>query len=245
MNILPIGLQHRLSVWLASRTVHLNTGSSYFPEQFLLGATFASRRALNVLSQHLSHPDDSTKDELENMMSIDLLDRYTRAAKECLTGDEEISINLPQIYDANLGDVWVTLGNSTAFTHPRQYEVLEWMTLKLCLKNSGVDAEEESFKDYRARIARGLMEGVHIKVDVEVDADVVYKITRGDETLLYDEGRRTLLVQFETPYFEPAHKMVSGRDPENGEPINDWSWRISDFDQLITKEKLDNEEMIS
>ncbi|KAI9266509.1 hypothetical protein BDA99DRAFT_505890 [Phascolomyces articulosus] len=244
MNILPASIQHRLSVWLASRTVHLNTGASYFPEQFLLGATFASRRALNVLSQHLNNPDDNTRNELEGMMSIELLDRFTKAGKECLTGDEEISINLPQIYDANLGDVWVTLGSSIAFTHTRQYEVLEWMTLKLCLKTSGVDVDEESFRDYRARVARGLMEGVHIRVDVEVDADVVYKISRGDDVLLYDEGRRTLLVQFETPYFEPAHTMISGRDPENGEPINDWSWVISDIDQLITKEKLDNDEIM-
>ncbi|KAI8146267.1 hypothetical protein BJV82DRAFT_601129 [Fennellomyces sp. T-0311] len=244
MKILPASLQHRLSVWLASRTVHLNTGSSYFPEQFLLGATFASRRALNVLSQHLSHPDDTTEKELEGMLSHDLLERYARAAKECLTGDEEISINLPQIYDANLGDVWVTLGSSVAFTHHRSYEIMEWMTLKLCLKQPGVEIEEESFRDYRGRVAKGLMEGVHIRVDVEVDADVTYKISRGDEVLLYDEGRRTLLVQFETPYFEPAHTMVSGRDPDNGEPINDWSWRIADFDQLLTKEKLDNNELI-
>ncbi|KAI7856801.1 hypothetical protein BDC45DRAFT_479219 [Circinella umbellata] len=244
MNILPASLQHRLSVWLATRTVHLNTGSSYFPEQFLLGATFASRRALNVLSQYLNNPDENMKKELEGMINIDLLERYTKAGKECLTGDEKISINLPQIYDANLGDVWVTLGSSIAFTHTRQYEILEWMTLKLCLKAANVDVEEESFRDYRARVAKGLMEGVHIRVDVEVDADVVYKISRGDEILLYDEGRRTLLVQFETPYFEPAHEMVSGRDPENGEPINDWSWVISDIDHLITKEKLDNDELM-
>ena len=178
------------------------------------------------------------------MLNLDLLERFTRAGEECLTGDEEISIQVPQIYDANLGDVWVTLGSSLAFTHQQSYEILEWMTLKLCMKQPGMEIDDESFKDFRGRVAKGLMEGVHVRVDVEVDADVTYKISRGDEVLLYNEGRRTLLVQFETPYFEPAHRMVSGRDPENGEPINDWSWRISDFDQLLTKEKLDNDEPI-
>ncbi|KAI7876461.1 hypothetical protein K492DRAFT_239749 [Lichtheimia hyalospora FSU 10163] len=238
LNILPTFIQHASSVRLASRTLYLNTGFSYFPEQFLLGATMATRRALEVLSQHLTDPSNETRrDELEQMMNPMLLARLEQGAKKALGLHDEILLSVPQIYDANLGDVWLTLGNSRAFVTPREYDIFEWMTIQVGMKKVN-DSDEESFGDARMRVARGLLEGAHVRVDVKVDADVVYKVNRGDDILMYDEGRRTLLVQFETPYFEPADKMVSSRD-ENGEPINDWSWRISDIDQLLTKEKLD------
>ncbi|KAI9320446.1 hypothetical protein BX666DRAFT_1829623, partial [Dichotomocladium elegans] len=244
LNILPTFLQHASSVRLASRTLYLNTGYSYFPEQFLLGATLATRRALEALSEHLSKPTAETREGLENMLTPSLIDRFELGKMQSLLPEDVVSITVPQIYDANLGDVWLTLGNRRALTAPREYDVIEWMTIKVAIKKGasmggGGDHNEESFGDSRSRVARGLMEGAQCTVDVKVDADVVYKITNGDEILMYDEGRRTLQVQFETPYFEPADKMVSSRD-ENGEPVNDWSWRISDMDQLLLKERLED-----
>ncbi|KAL0077174.1 hypothetical protein J3Q64DRAFT_1835634 [Phycomyces blakesleeanus] len=240
LNILPRGIQHSMSQFLCNRMLELNTGSSYFPEQFLVGASMASRRALDVLSNHLSHPNDPVPAELQSMLSPELLYRLTEAAKETLQEGDVVSLSVPQVYDVNVGDIWVTLGNSNATTNPRKYELIEWMTLQLGLKRSVVDDVDENFKDYRARVSKGLMEGAHVAVDVLIDADVEFSITRGEKVLVKDQGRRELIMRFETPYFEPAHDMVSGRD-EMGEPINEWRWRIADVDHWLEKEKLDRE----
>jgi hypothetical protein len=37
LNLLPVGLQHVLTQWLGNRILQLNTGSEYFPDQFLVG----------------------------------------------------------------------------------------------------------------------------------------------------------------------------------------------------------------
>ncbi|KAI9007577.1 hypothetical protein CLU79DRAFT_538536 [Phycomyces nitens] len=241
LNILPRGIQHSMSQFLCNRMLELNTGSTYFPEQFLVGASMASRRALEVLSKHLSNPNEPVPAELQAMLSPALLYRLTEAAKQTLKEGDVVSMSIPQVYDVNVGDIWVTLGNSNAITNPRQYELIEWMTLQLALKRSLIDEADEPFKDYRARVSKGLMEGAHVSVDVLVDADVEFSIRRGEDVLVKDQGRRELIMRFETPYFEPAHDMVSGRD-EMGEPINEWSWRIADVDHWLEKEKLDREE---
>ncbi|KAG0167674.1 hypothetical protein DFQ29_000309, partial [Apophysomyces sp. BC1021] len=201
----------------------------------------ASRHALRALSEHLSHPDDGESTELDTMFGPKLLERFREAAGKELKG-ANVMISLPQIYDLNYGDVWVKLGSAQAFENTRRYEVVEWMTLSLGTRKAMGDEDEESFADYRARTAKGLMEGAQLAVDVEIDADVMYKITKDEDILLYDKGRRTLVMRFETPYFEPANRMVSGRDPETQEPINDWSWRITDIDQLLEKEALEQTE---
>ncbi|KAF7722262.1 hypothetical protein EC973_003482 [Apophysomyces ossiformis] len=238
LNLLPKRVQHALSRWLGTRMLQLNTGYSYFPEQFLLGAGMATRHALEALSHHLSHPDEGDDSQLESMFGLKVLERFRDAAKKELKG-AQVMISLPQIYDLNYQDVWVKLGSEQSFENRRNYEVVEWMTLSLGTRKAVADEAEESFADYRARTARSLMEGAQLAVDVEIDADVVYKVSKEDDVVLYDEGRRNLIVRFETPYFEPANRMVSGRDPETQEPINDWSWRITDIDQLLEKEALE------
>lgn len=179
------------------------------------------------------------KDELSQILGPDLLDKFARATPS----DTEITIDIPQIYDVNLGDIWVTLGNSNAFSDDRKYEILRWMTVQIGLHKAAVNEYEEPFQDYRQRISKSIMEGVQVGVDVLIDADITFKANKkGDSQniILYDEGRRTLRMRFATPYFSPASTMVSGRDPETGEPINNWNWRLVDIDQLLEKESMEN-----
>ncbi|KAI8636053.1 hypothetical protein BD408DRAFT_426769 [Parasitella parasitica] len=237
LNLLPISLQHALGKWLGTRVLQLNTGHNNFPEQFLVGAGLASRQAVSLLTDQINHQDKM--EELQHIMGPDLLHRYLEAVPD----NTNIYIDIPQIYDVNLGDIWITLGNSNAFSDDRNYQVLRWMTVQLGLhKCKGKSELEEPFKEYRERIAKSIMEGVQVGVDVLLDADVAYKVIdkkNKDNMLLYNEGRRTLRMRFATPYFEPASKMVSGRDEETGEPINDWNWRLVDIDQLLEKESMD------
>ncbi|KAG2207966.1 hypothetical protein INT47_010950 [Mucor saturninus] len=240
LNILPVGAQHYLGQWLGTRILQLNTGHDNFPDQFLVGASLATRKAVTLLSEYLNHPEDAEKkDELSQILGPDLLDKFTKATPP----DTEITIDIPQIYDVNLGDIWVTLGHPNAFSDDRKYEVLRWMTVQIGLHKAAVNEYEEPFQDYRQRISKSIMEGVQIGVDVLIDADITFKANKkGDsqDVLLYDEGRRTLRMRFATPYFSPASKMVSGRVPETGEPINDWNWRLVDIDQLLEKESMES-----
>lgn len=206
----------------------------------------ATRKAFEILSLDLASEKEEKSQSAESVFSPVLLQRL-RDARSQVDPDARFNISIPQIYDATIKDVWITLGSPQAFQKNRQYEIMQWMTLTIGVKAARQNEDEEAFSDYRGRIAKGLMDGAHFKVDVEIDADVEYKVsksksTEGDQdnsVLLYDRGRRPLIISFETPYFEPADRMVAGRD-EDDEPIMDWSWRISDIDQLLAKEDIDS-----
>ncbi|KAI8348435.1 hypothetical protein EDC96DRAFT_520563 [Choanephora cucurbitarum] len=237
LNLLPNGLQHVLAKWLGTRVLQLNTGHENFPDQFLVGASLATREALSLLSQQLKQPEQRQQD-LEHILGPDLLDRFIKAAPS----DIDIDIQIPQVYDVNTGDIWISLGNPAAFSNEQKYDVLRWMTVQVGL-HKDTNEHEESFQDYRERVSKSILEGVQVGVDVLIDADVTYKASlkdNPDEIVLYDEGRRVMQVRFATPYFSPASKMVSGRDPETGEPINNWNWRLVDIDQLLEKESMDS-----
>lgn len=261
LNMLPVSVQHHLGQWLGTRILQLNTGHDNFPEQFLVGgrvkyislslssvfiflhniASLASRKAVSLLSEQLNNREQQVE-ELPNILGPDLLDRFLKAAPS----DADIHLDISQIYDVNLGDIWITLGNPAAFSDDRKYEILRWMTVQIGLHKAAINENEESFQDYRQRISKSIMEGVQVGVDVLIDADITYKVNKkgadnDQDVILYDEGRRVLRMRFATPYFSPASKMVSGRDSETGEPINDWNWRLVDIDQLLEKEVMDNE----
>lgn len=200
---------------------------------------------MRLLSDQLNHPEDTEKkEELLELLGPDLLERFIEATPK----NTKIEIEIPQIYDVNVGDIWITLGNPKAFSDDRKYEVMRWMTVQIGLQKSNVNELEEPFLEYRERISKSIMEGVQVGVDVLIDADIKYEVTEKDQeegqeeekVLMYDEGRRTMRMRFATPYFSPASKMVSGRDPETGEPINDWNWKLVDIDQLLEKEAMDN-----
>ncbi|KAI8344392.1 hypothetical protein BC941DRAFT_447361 [Chlamydoabsidia padenii] len=247
LNLLPVKLQHALCQWLGHRMLQLNTGDLYFPDQFLVGASLGTRKALENISDFLTQPSDESIEKVNQLIAPTLRDTLLGQAEGCFGQDDKIILDVPQIYDARVGDIWVTLGNVDALEQPGQYDQLRWMTLMVSIKRSKVDELEEPFADYRKRLGQGLMEGAHVAVDVEIDADVRYQVLRpkddddDDEVVLFDQGRRTMLVRFETPYFVPATAMVSGRDEYTGEPLNDWNWRISDIDQLVEKQTLDAE----
>jgi len=244
LNYLPTFAQREMSKYLGTRMLRLNTGMSYFPEQFLIGSTIATRKALELLSQDLNTENKETSERVRSIFAPAILQKLKDARKE-LDPAVQIDISIPQVYDAVIKDIWITLGSPRAFENNRQYEIMEWMTLTIGVKAARQQEEEEKFSDYRGRVAKGLMDGAHFKVDVEIDADVEYKVSspksldnNDDSVLIYDRGRRPLIISFETPYFEPADRMVAGRD-EDDEPIMDWNWRISDIDQLLAKEALE------
>ncbi|KAI7897694.1 uncharacterized protein BX663DRAFT_527594 [Cokeromyces recurvatus] len=240
LSAFPLGIQHALCKWLGTRTLQLNTGMDNFPDQFLVGASLASRKAISMLSDQLKDPNnEDKKQELQRILGPDLVDRFLKA----VPSDVDISIDIPQIYDVNLGDIWVTLGNPAAFSSNGQqdYEVIRWMTIRVGLHKT-INMHIESFQEYRERTLKSIMEGAQVGVDVLIDADIIYKANKkNDENdiILYDEGRRTLRMRFATPYFSPADKMVSGYDAKTGEPINDWNWCLVDIDQLLEKESMD------
>ncbi|KAI8073894.1 hypothetical protein BC940DRAFT_329448 [Gongronella butleri] len=246
LNILPKSLQLRLCRWLCERMVTVNTGVHYFPDQFLLGASLSTRKTLELMSQFLTHPSDETLAPLDALMTPTLQRTLLGQAQGCFGLHDNVNVSVPQIYDCTVQDVWVSLGNPDAAEQPRMYQVLEWMTLQVALKRSLLEDDvQEPFADFRARVNQGILEGAKISVDVAIDADVVYQVTRPgedddeDEVLVYDRGRRDVLVRFESPTFAPANKMVSERDPDTGEPIIHWQWRIADIDQLVAAHNLE------
>jgi hypothetical protein len=200
---------------------------------------------LEAISDFLTHPSTEAMTKVDQLIAPRLRDALLGQAQGCFGAEDTVNVSIPQIYDATVGDIWVTLGNVDALDNPRQYEQLRWMTLMVSMKRATVDELDEPFADYRKRVGQGLMEGAHVGVDVEIDADVQYQVLRPgvdkDEVVVFDQGRRSMLVRFETPYFTPASAMVSGRDEHTGEPLNDWRWRICDIDQLVEKQTLDTE----
>ncbi|ORX52381.1 hypothetical protein DM01DRAFT_1336752 [Hesseltinella vesiculosa] len=249
MNILPRSVQLSLCRWVCERILTINTGDSYFPDQFLIGASLSTRKMLELISQFLTNPSEETLTPLQPLMTPELQQALLGSAQGCFGLRDHVNISIPQIYDCSVQNVWVRLGNPRASEQPRVYEVLHWMTMQVALKRQILEDQMESYVDFRSRVNQGLMEGVQVSVDAVIDADVRYMVTRpqgGDngkeDIVLYDEGRRSLLVRFDSPTFEPANKMVSARDPETGEPVLDWQWRIGDIDQLLEQHRLPEKE---
>ncbi|KAG1453488.1 hypothetical protein G6F56_007563 [Rhizopus delemar] len=231
VNLFPISIQREISKWVGTRVLQMNTGLDYFPDEFMVGASLATRQGLVLLTEQLKHKEIQA--ETGQLFGPALLHRFMSSVPD----NTDIELGLPQIYDVHVDDIWVTLGPPGAFQGEPNFETIQWMTLQIGLNQT--KEPEESFGDHKLRVKESIREGVQISVDVKIDADVVYHASREDEILIHDEGRRELRVRFATPYFSPGSKMVSSRDPETGYPENDWNWRIVDIDQLIEKEMMD------
>lgn len=200
----------------------------------------ATRRALAILSQHLSNPQqEETRQQLERIFQAPLLEKLTRSAADAFEDGVKVDIELPQIYDAIDSEVWLLAGNPQALTNPDLYETWEWFAVTLNIKAPATIGKDESMSDYYSRIYSNWLEGVQVKIDVNIDADVVYTVRKGEEILLRDEGRRELRMQFATPYFAPMRKMLPKRDPETLELIQEWQWTVADIDQLVEKDRLE------
>ncbi|KAI9246791.1 hypothetical protein BY458DRAFT_527724 [Sporodiniella umbellata] len=230
VRLLPTSIQRELSKWVCTRILQMNTGLDYFPDEFMVGAGLATREAMTLLSKELKQK--GAEPRISSLFGPALLDRWMSSVPE----DTLIDIQLPQIYDVRVEDIWITLGPSAAFSGEEGYETVQWMTLQAGLH---APPPNESFAEHQQRVKESVREGVQISVDVKVDATVVFCATQGNDTVAYDEGRRDVRVRFATPYFTSGRRMVSSRDPETGYPNNDWEWTIVDIDQLIEKEMMD------
>ncbi|KAI8372815.1 uncharacterized protein BYT42DRAFT_578127 [Radiomyces spectabilis] len=239
LTLFPKFIQHGMCFWAAKGFMGVNMGADYFPDQFLVGATMALRQAVTSISQQITDPTTEKEEALEKMLGKPLLDRFMEAGK-ALHG-AELSIQVPQVYDAELKDIWINVGTNEAFKNHRKFEIVEWMTFRMAMEK-GKDDSPESYSDFNSRITNSWLSAVQINVDVAIDADIVYKVAKGDDVLLYDEGRRSVMLRLGSPYFEPAKKMVSGRDPDTLEPYNDWTWKIVDIDQLLEKEAQEHQD---
>ncbi|KAL1933074.1 hypothetical protein VTP01DRAFT_8752 [Rhizomucor pusillus] len=237
----PKWIQQKMSRELAFQFGRVAAGGPpEYPENFLKGATMATRRALAILSQHLSNPhQEETRQQLERIFQASLLEKLTRSAADAFEDGVKVDIELPQIYDAIDSEVWLLAGNPQALTNPDLYETWEWFAVTLNIKAPATIGKDESMSDYYSRIYSNWLEGVQVKIDVNIDADVVYTVRKGEEILLRDEGRRELRMQFATPYFAPMRKMLPKRDPETLELIQEWQWTVADIDQLVEKDRLE------
>ncbi|KAL1919744.1 uncharacterized protein VTP21DRAFT_1675 [Calcarisporiella thermophila] len=237
LNILPQFVHSAIVRMLGMRMLKINTRTGYFPDEFLLGTGMAFRRLCRAITEN-------NTSQMEQMMTSDLYNRFTKEINRLHEANARAVIDIPAIYDAYIRDIWVTLGPPRAFSNPREFNIIEWHTLRLGIRK--VHDENESYTAVRNQVAKCLLDGVHFKVDVEVDADVLYRLMLAEKDIIREQSRRTVLVSFETPYFEPADRMVEGRSQsEDNEPAMNWQWSIGDIDQLLERERLEKQNKIS
>ncbi|OZJ04195.1 hypothetical protein BZG36_02181 [Bifiguratus adelaidae] len=270
ISVIPQFFQHEFCKFMAMRMLRLNTSPEYFPDQFLIGASLAIRKVLAAVSS-LTYADKkanastATTQPLKSMLTSSLYDRLKASIKGLPQG-AHVDISISNLYDATIRDVWVTMGSKQS-TYPSMsnapgVQTFRWMTVTLGLRKGIVDGndDDDGFRVTRNRVAKGLLDGVEFKVDVEIDADVEYTVSKsrpkanpseeeGRDILLYDFGRRTMLVRFESPYFEPAEQMVGGISneqvddtvyvPPDLDKRMQWTWKVGDIDYLLEKDRLE------
>ena len=132
----------------------------------------------------------------------------------------------------------MTIGPKKAYSNKnKEYRILKWMTMKLAIRNTPLEGD---FNEPRAKVSRSFSEGVNFRVDVEIDADVLYILKSAkNEILICDHSRRPILFRFESPYFEPADRIHYKASSDISEGLN-WTWCVGDIDYLLEVEDLEN-----
>ncbi|KAF9997866.1 hypothetical protein BGZ79_008449 [Entomortierella chlamydospora] len=157
------------------------------------------------------------REPLTHMMTQELYDRFESELEKQEAVKSEVNIKLAAIHDGMVKDVWVLLGPKLKSGSTRGFIRWRWQSLTVVLRAATDDMSS------RDQVTQMMMEGVQFKVDVEY--------------VVSDFTRRPLLVRFETPFFEPADKMVASRSMSRPHeaPI-DWNWRVSDIDYLLEQD---------
>ncbi|KAF9918134.1 hypothetical protein BX616_010148 [Lobosporangium transversale] len=227
LGLVPQSIQYMICKSACERMLRNNTSPEYYPDQFLQGAGLAIHQLIPLLSTNVN------RDALTNMMSQELYDCYETELRRQEEIHSELSIKLAAIHDGVVKDVWVHLGPKLKSGSTRGFIRWRWQTLTIALRAA---TDQMSSRD---QVARMMMEGVQIKVDVEFDASIDYTVRSKalGTDVISDFSRRPLLVRFETPFFEPAEKMVASRKMSRPDeaPI-DWNWRVSDIDYLLEQD---------
>ncbi|CAH1758086.1 10527_t:CDS:10 [Entrophospora sp. SA101] len=197
-NLLPLELQHKLCKWFVIRFLRRLLPETYFPDEFMLGASLAVQQ----ICASLSSP--SNREQLENMFTPRLYNRYITELDKLSTEKSTIKIKLSKIYNLNIRDIWLNTGASELYSDNNKNKnkddgfIFEWMTIKLGVKqssskdeNTNTSSSSTTFNEARLRTLKSVEEGIKFKVDVEVDADVDYILkTKDNVDLINDQSRR-------------------------------------------------------
>ncbi|KAI8606005.1 hypothetical protein EDD21DRAFT_362080 [Dissophora ornata] len=227
LGLIPQSIQYMICKSACERMLRNNTSPEYFPDQFLQGAGLAIHQMLPLLST------DVNREPLASMMTQELYDRFESELQRQEEVKSDVSIQLAAVHDGVVKDVWVLLGPKLKSGSTRGFIRWRWQSLTIALRAA---TDQMSSRD---QVAQMMMEGVQFKVDVEFDASIDYTIRSNvmGSDVISDFTRRPLLVRFETPFFEPAEKMVASRTRSRPDeaPI-DWNWRVSDIDYLLEQD---------
>ncbi|CAG8521107.1 4016_t:CDS:2 [Ambispora gerdemannii] len=245
LSVMPFYLNYNVARWITVRTLKDSTSPSYFPDEFMIGASLGLIQVCKALS---SPPD---RKGLEQMFTTRLFDRFSTELDNLEAEKSTVSIKIPKIHDSHIQDVWLTMGPRQAFARKSaEFDVLHFMTLKIGVRQGN---EEGNWNYFRNKLAKSVVEGIGFKVDVAFDVDVIYTLKSAkDEVLIFDQCRRILVVRFESPYFEPSERIMEMRkdasdvDYYNSNDNNlislGWNWRVGDIDYLLESEDLEIEE---
>jgi hypothetical protein len=201
----------------------------------------------------LSSPHDLP--HLSSTLTTRLYDRYALELEKLANEGSTMNVSVPTVYDARVRDIWLYLGPRVAFTKSsREFAVGQWMTISQAVRAPNNDTDEPVSSILRKAgpiaLYKTMMEGVQVKVDVDIDADTVYRLKTKDGVYAIDDRtRRTMVIRFETPCFDPATKISEGfaptLDKETGFVTKKapsegvWQWRVGDIDYLLEAEDLE------
>lgn len=234
LTLLPTFIQHELSKLFGFRLLKDSTSPAYFPKEFIIGITVAIYQVCDALSS----PTD--REQLEQMFTSRLYDRYISEFEKIEKEKSTINIELLKIYGLGIRDIWFTIAPKKVITN-REYNIIQWMTSKIALpkiSNEMSNLERSSRISFSA--AKNFVSVTNFKVDIEVDADIMYTLkSETNEILINDKTRRIILFRFESPYFEPTEKI--SKIVDNDISIS-WNWRVGDIDYLLEKEDLENKD---
>ncbi|KAK9760479.1 hypothetical protein K7432_015442 [Basidiobolus ranarum] len=208
--------------WHCGSKLQSYTSPDYFPDQFLIGAALATKEVCRDIS-------NKNLPQLKNNLTPKLYERYVSEFENLSKQNATVNLDFIRLYDGFVKDVWVIEGPKKALTDTENFVRRQTCTYTLAYHKKGL--ESESFAKYVEFISKESDKGICFKVDVEVDADMHFQLEQKDKTLVDDKARRSIIMSFETEYFEPANKLT--------EAWNDgtFAWRVSDIDRLLEYEE--------
>lgn len=246
-------LQQFFASYISFSSAELRFGSDYWPNEFCVGATYATRKFFTLLQEPRSR--------LSQIMTEDflvLLDDYiTKDNHEPLRFRPYIRLN--HVYSSRIRTVFVNFGCKDTFQHLSELEKsnkkdsryirLRWKTLNIGLKLTSYEKEiPASFTITKNLVIREMKKGVSYSVDLEIDGEFEtgyfdYLDEKENENIqpkIINKEQRMIVVTFQSQHCNPGTRLSVENIYSDDELIKEGvEWKISDIDYILFQKKLE------
>ncbi|KAJ3282283.1 hypothetical protein HK104_010978 [Borealophlyctis nickersoniae] len=220
--------KHLLSVAIARARTHLRSPEYEVFEYQLEQDVLPVVHDMFVGLSDMDIATDARK--LRPVMTLGIGERFAAGARTLRDRGQRVEYKFHSRPSLRLLGIHFTYGPYPA---PADYVMQPWVNI-ITLVIPKEDAKFESTQKQRAIMKRAEDEGVFMRVNMRMTADIEMCLYDGNELPLMRDRRKKVDFQFVSPHFTPWDQPFDYQDGVWG-PLR-WQWRVSDIDYLLQSE---------